>query len=393
MKTVLAIGVSALLALACGSARADEVKVGITASLTGPYSIWGEEYKRGIDLFRAKNGTTVDGHEVTILYRDVGGANAPRARQLAQELILRDGAVVLGGHELTPNVLAVTDVINEAKIPFVVFNSGTSIVTDKSPYFVRAGYTNWTHYYPLAIYAARQGMKHCVSVVADYAPGQESLGAIKKGFTDNGGTIDAEILVPLGTTDFSPFIQRIRDASPQCTFVFMPLGPMSLTFVKEYTQAGLLKQGIKLYGQSETAEFDLPTIGDAAIGIETAEVYGPTLDNPENKAFIAAYKEKYGADKVPSIIAVQAYDGMKIIYQMIHGSGGKKDGEKAMAAIKGYSWSSPRGPMTIDAQTREPTQNVYIRRVVKENGTLYNKTIYTFEAQKEPWHQFNKSAP
>jgi branched-chain amino acid transport system substrate-binding protein len=392
VKTAFAYAISCSIMVFAVPVRADEVKVGITASFTGPYGIWGKEYQEGIELFREKKGDSIDGHEVTVLYRDVGGANPSRARQLAQELAVRDHVAVMGGHELTPNVLAVTDVINQAKIPFVIFNSGTATVTDKSPYFVRTGFTNWAHYYPLALWAGRQDLKRCVSVVADYAPGHDSLDAIKKGFAETGGKIAEEILVPLNTTDFSPYIQHIRDSSPQCSFVFMPLGPMSLAFVKAYADSGLMKDGVQLLGQSETAESDLPALGDAALGVITSEVYGPTVDNPANRAFVAAYKAKYGQDKVPSLPTLLGYDGMELAYRMIQATGGKIDGEKAMAAIKGYSWQSPRGPVTIDAQTREPIQNVYIRRVVRENGVLYNKTIYTFEAQKEPYHEFNKTA-
>jgi branched-chain amino acid transport system substrate-binding protein len=376
-----------LALLAASPVVADEVKVGITASITGPYSIWGKEYREGIDLFRAQNGTSVNGHEINVLYRDVGGANPPRARQLAQELVLRDKVAVLGGHELTPNVLAVADVINQAKIPFVIFNAGTANITDKSPFFVRTGFTNWAHYYPLGLWAGEKGLKRCVAIAADYAPGHESIAAVKKGFEDKGGKVLADILVPLDATDFSPYMQRIRDQSPECTFVFMPLGPMSVAFVKAYIDRGLLKDGVKLYGQSETAEFDLPSFGDAALGIETSQVYGPNLDNAVNKAFVEAYQKAYG--KVPSVIAMLGFDGMRLIHEMVKATDGKIDGEKAMAGIKGFSWQSPRGPVTIEAKTREPIQNVYIRRVAKRDGTLYNEPIHTFEAQKEPWHQFN----
>src|SRR5262249_13918092 len=153
----------------------------------------------------------------------------------------------------------------------------------------------------------------------------ESIAAVKKGFEDKGGKITAEIVVPLEANDFSPYLQRIRDQSPECTFVFMPLGPMSVSFVKSYTDRGLLKDGIKLYGQSETAEFDLPSLGDAALGVETAQVYGPSLDNPVNKAFVESYQKKY--NKVPSVIALLGFDGMHIMYEMIKATDGKVDGE------------------------------------------------------------------
>src|SRR6202034_2939824 len=255
--------ISAALAavVACASsATSDEVKIGIIASISGPFSIWGKEYKEGIDLFMDKVGGKAGNNSMSIIYRDIGGQNPPRSRQLAQELVLREKVAVLGGHELTPNVLAVTDVINQAKIPFVILNTGTASVTDKSPFFVRPTFTNWTTFYTVARYAGMTGMKRCVTVAADYAPGQDAGITSAEGLKREGGEIIADIKVPLDATDFSSYLQRIKDAAPQCAIVFLPQGPMSVAFVKAYIDRGLLKDGIKFFGQSETDETDLPAI-------------------------------------------------------------------------------------------------------------------------------------
>jgi branched-chain amino acid transport system substrate-binding protein len=385
-------GALAAVVFACASsATADEVKIGIIASISGPFSIWGKEYKEGIDLFMDKVGGKAGNNSMSIIYRDIGGQNPPRSRQLAQELVLREKVAVLGGHELTPNVLAVTDVINQAKIPFVIFNTGTASVTDKSPFFVRPTFTNWTTFYTVARYAGMTGMKKCVAVAADYAPGQDAAIASAEGLKREGGEIIADIKVPLDATDFSSYLQRIKDAAPQCAIVFMPQGPMSVAFVKAYIDRGLLKDGIKFFGQSETDETDLPAIGDGAVGMITSMPYTPTLDNPENKAFVAAFTKKYGADHgPPTNITVAAYDAMQVIQRMAETVNGTINGQKEVDAVKGMKWLSPRGPVSIDPETRELVQNVYIREVVKENGLLYNKVIYTFEDQKEPWHETQK---
>jgi len=387
------ISAAALVAVTAltSAARAEEVKIGIIASITGPFSIWGKEYKDGIDLFMDKVGGKAGNNTMTVIYRDVGGQNPPRSRQLAQELVLRDKVAVLGGHELTPNVLAVTDVINQAKIPFVIFNTGTAIVTDKSPFFVRPTFTNWTTFYTVGRYAGMKGEKKCVAVVADYAPGQDAAVAASEGLKREGGEVVATIKVPLDATDFSSYLQRIKDASAQCAIVFMPQGPMSVAFVKAYIDRGLQKDGIEFFGQSETDETDLPAIGDGAIGMITSMPYQPSLDNPENKAFVAAFTKKYGADhSPPTNITVAAYDGMQVIEKMAETVNGPVDGAKEVDAVKGMKWLSPRGPVSIDPATREMVQNVYIREVVKENGVLYNKVIYTFADQKEPWHETQK---
>jgi branched-chain amino acid transport system substrate-binding protein len=383
----IAAAVLVAVVAATSGAAADEVKIGIIASISGPFSIWGKEYKEGIDLFMDKVGGKAGNNTMSIIYRDIGGQNPPRSRQLAQELVLREKVAVLGGHELTPNVLAVTDVINQAKIPFVIFNTGTATVTDKSPFFVRPTFTNWTTFYTVARYAGMTGTKKCVTVVADYAPGQDAAVAAAEGLKREGGEVIADIKVPLDATDFSSYLQRIKDAAPQCAIVFMPQGPMSVAFVKAYIDRGLLKDGIKFFGQSETDETDLPAIGDGAVGMITSMPYTPTLDNPENKAFLAAFSKKYGADHgPPTNITVAAYDGMQVIQKMAETVNGTIDGAKEVDAVKGMKWPSPRGPVSVDPETRELIQNVYIREVVKENGLLYNKIIYTFENQKEPWH-------
>ncbi len=391
MKSLSPIALAFALAVGslAGAARADEVGVGIAPSFSGPFSIWGKEYKEAIDLYLDQIHHQVGTHTIKMYYGDDGGMNPARAKQVIQEMIVRDGVAVVGGSELTPNTLAVADLINEAKIPFVIFNTGTGFVTDKSPYFVRVGQTNWSTYYALGVWAANEGhYKKCVGVAANYAPGVDSIDAAKRGFTSGGGQIVDTIMTPLETEDFSAYVERIRNDHPDCTFVFMPLGPQSAAFVKAYTDGGLMKAGIQFLGQSETYEPDLPALGDAALGIITSFPYGPNLDNPTNRAFVAAFKGRYGTE--PSDIGVIAYNGIGVIAKMIEATDGKRDADKAVAAVKGFAWDSPQGPVSIDPQTREITQNIYIRKVVKEDGELVNKVIYTFTAQKEPWHQFKR---
>ncbi len=332
---------SVALASLIGTAQADEVGVGIEASFSGPFSIWGREYKEAIDLYLDQIHHQVGPHTIKMYYGDDGGMNPQRAKQVVQEMIVRDGVAVLGGSELTPNTLAMADLINEAKIPFVIFNTGTGFVTDKSPYFVRVGQTNWATYYPLGVWGAKEGhYKRCVGVAANYAPGVDSINAAKRGFAEGGGQIVDTLMTPLSTEDFSSYIERIRNDHPDCTFVFMPLGPQSAAFVKGYTGAGLMRAGIQFLGQSETYEPDLPALGDAALGIITSFPYGPNLDNPTNRAFVANFQARYGTE--PSDIGVIAYNGIRVIAKMIEATGGARDADKAVAAVKGFAWESPK---------------------------------------------------
>jgi branched-chain amino acid transport system substrate-binding protein len=368
-------------------AQADEIKVGLLNQSSGAYSWWGQEYKRGVDMFLAENGSKVGPHTVQVLERDVGGNTPQRAKQLAQELVVRDQVQYLIGGTFTPEVLAVVDVANQSKTPLLIFNSGTSMVTDKSPYFVRVGFTQWAVSVPLVQWALAQGAKNAALVVADYAPGQDALDAYGSTFTAGGGKIVGEVKVPLGTTDFSSYLQRVKDLSPQYVFMFMPVGPMSAGFIKSFKERGLDKSGITLLATTETQESDLPAVGDSAIGLTTALHYSPFLDNAANQKLVKAWKAKYGPAELPSHAAIAAYDGMRVVFEMIKATDGKRDGDKAMAAIKGLKWDSPRGPVSIDGNTREIVQNVYIRRVEKIDGVLGNKPIKTYEAVKDPWHE------
>lgn len=372
------------------SAHADEIKIGLLSQYSGVYSWWGQEYQRGVDLYLEQNKGRVGTHTLKVLPRDEAGSSPQRARQLAQELTVRDKVQYLIGGVFTPTVLGASDIINQTKTPYVILNSGTSSVTEKSPMYVRVGFTQWSVSVPLVQWAVEQGAKKAVIVAADYAPGYDALESFGSTFKKLGGEVVAEIKVPMGTTDFSTYLQRVRDAGAQYVFMFMPVGPMSAGFIKSYKQRGLDKAGMTLLATNEAQEADLPAVGDDAIGLTTALHYTPYLDNPVNKEFVAAYKAKFGADALPSIASVAAYDGMALIAQMIKATDGKPAGEKAIEAARKAKWESPRGPVSIDPATREIVQNVYMRRVEKIDGKLGNKAFHTYPAVKDPWHELQR---
>ena len=386
LRKTLAIAVMAF-GTCCASAA--DIGIGLLGQFSGAYSWWGKEYQRGVDLYLESVGGKAGAHQLTVLSRDEGGTSPQRSRQLAQELVVRDKVQYLLGGTFTPTVLGVTEVATQTKTPFVVLNSGTSSVTQKSPYFLRLGFTQWTVSVPLVQYAVEQGAKNAAIVVADYAPGTDAIESYSKTFTKLGGTVAGEIKVPLGTTDFSSYLQRVRDLKSQAVFMFMPVGPMSAGFIKAFKERELDKDGVTLYATTETMESDLPAIGERALGLVTALHYSPYLDNPANKAFVAAFKAKYGKDEWPSIASVAGWDGMRVIAEMVRATNGERDGDKALAAAKGFKWDSPRGAVSIDAKTREIVNNVYIRNVEKIDGVLGNKPFKTYPAVKEPWHELN----
>jgi branched-chain amino acid transport system substrate-binding protein len=380
--SVAAIGL--MSAVTAGVARADEIRIGVIASFSGPYSNWGKRIQEATDLYVEQQNGKAGSHTIKVIYRDNGGNNPARARQLAEELVVRDKVQYLAGLEFTPTALAVADVATQAKIPTIINNAGTSGILAKSPYLLRAGYTQWMVATPLAKWVAEQGGKKVFIAAADYAPGLDAIASFKNSFAEAGGTIVGEQKIPLNTSDFSTYMQKIKEAKPEYLYMFMPVGPSSVSFIKSFVERGLDKAGIKLLATAETEESELPAYGDAAAGIVTALHYTPVSTTPANQAFVSALRKKYGADYIPNVASVSAYDSMKMIFEMIRATDGKQDGDKAMAAIKGFSWESPRGPVTVDPQTREFIQNIYMRRIEKVGGVYVNKPFKTYPAVKDP---------
>jgi branched-chain amino acid transport system substrate-binding protein len=393
MKRVLFALVAALVLTAGTASWADEpIKVGILITTTGPYAPWGKDFKQGVDLYMQQHNGKDGNPKIQVIYSgDVGGDNPPRAHQLAQELVVRDHVAVLGGLEFTTTTLAMADIINQAKIPFVIFNSATSFVTDKSPYYVRAAFTLWPSSTIAARYAIDHKKMHGTIVSADYAPGKDAIDAFTYGMKQGGGDILDVIKVPMGTTDFSSYFQRISDHKPDVLYVFMPGGPMSIGMANGYVQRGWAKEGM-IYIGGGVNERDLPAMGPSALGLLSVLDYAPFIDTPVNKAFRAAFAKKYGnklPDDLPTFATVDAYDGMDVIFHMLKATGGKGDGAAMIAAAKGYTFESPRGPVTIDPKTRESIQNFYVTKVEMEDGIMVNKPIATYQHVKDPWHELH----
>ncbi len=378
---------AALAAVALGSAAyADTIKVGVIGPFSGPFALQGKNFKAGIDAYMAVNGKKVGNDEVEVIYRDVPQADPAQSKALAQELVVKEKVQYLAGFYFTPDAMAVTPILKQANVPMVIFNAATSAIVTKSPLVVRTSFTTWQTSTPIAKVAYDAGVKKVISVVSDYGPGVDAENAFKAGFEKQGGEVVQAIRMPLSTNDFSPIMQRIKDSGAQGVFAFLPSGPTTLGFVKAYNENGLKSAGIKLFAPGDlTQESDLPALGDAALGMQTTFHYAISHDSPENKAFVAAADKTIGNPAELTFPAVGAFDGMHVIYKMIEATGGKQDAQKAVDAVKGLSWVSPRGPVTIDAESRHITQNIYLREVAKgDDGKYYNKEIQTFEKQGDP---------
>lgn len=359
------------LALASAAMADHTVKVGVIAPFSGPFAIWGKQFKNAVEVYVAQNGKKAGTHTVEFVYKDSGGPNPSGAKALAQELIIRDKVDYLGGFVFTPNALAVAPLIQKAKVPTVIFNAATSIIVKKSDYFVRTSFSLWQVTVPMAEWAWKQGIKTAVIAVSDYGPGNDAEVAFRTTFEKLGGKVLDAIRMPLSTTDFGPFMQRIKDKNPNSVFVFLPAGPPSFAFVKSYNENGLKDAGIKFLGTGEMDETTLAALGDAALGLTTAYHYSGAHDSDKNRAFLKTLEE-VSPGSASNLASVGAYDGTHVLYQMIKAVG--SDRTKAVASVRGMAWESPRGPVSLDPDTRHITQNVYIRRVAKDkNGKLINQ--------------------
>jgi branched-chain amino acid transport system substrate-binding protein len=361
---------------------AQTVKVGIIAPFSGPFAHYGTLFKAGAEAYVASEGGKLAGKTVEFIYRDTGGPNPALTKSLVQELIVKDKVDYLGGFVFTPNAMAVAPLIQQSQTPTVIFNAATSAITEKSEYFLRTSYTLWQVTVPMAQWAAQQNLKKVVTAVTDYGPGLDAENAFKSEFTKRGGTVVESIRMPISTTDFGPFVQRIKASGAQAVYTFLPGGPPNLGFVKAYNENGLAKAGIQFLGTAETDEFDLQKFGDAALGLTTAFHYSGAHDSAANRKFIAALKTR-DANAVPNYASVGAWDGMHVIHKMIEATGGQKDGLKAIAAARTLQWESPRGAVRIDPKTRHIVQNVYLRKVERAGAVLVNKEVQNFGPQPD----------
>jgi branched-chain amino acid transport system substrate-binding protein len=359
----------------------DTVKIGFSAPATGQFAQIGNHLIAGAKYYIQERGTAVAGKKIELLIRDDGG-QPDLAKRIAQDYIVNDKVAVLAGFTFTPVALAVAPLSAQARVPQIVMGAGTSIITERSPYIVRTFFTIAQAAVPLAQWAARSNIKRAATLVSDYAPGHDAEKVFGDEYRKAGGEVVANIRVPVQNPDFAPYLQRAREASPEAIFVFIP-GNQAGTFARQYVERGLATSGIKLIGTGDMTDDDLLNpMGDPAIGIITAHQYSAAHDSAVNKAFVAGFKKAMGMR--PNFVSVAAYDGMHVIYEALKKTGGETDGDKLIAAMKGMSFESPRGPISIDPETRDIVQNIYIRRVERRDGELYNVEFETFPAVKDP---------
>lgn len=374
--------------VATGAALAKEIKVGVVASYSGGAAAFGDLVTKGMELYLKKHPEAFGKNTVKLIKRDSKRPSGDIAKTAVQQLIAVDHVDMLGGFIFSPNAIASAPLATAGKVPMIVMNASTAFITKLSPYIVRVSFTAWQAAYPMGKYAIEKlSCKTAAIGYTDYAPGKDNRDAFKAGFTKAGGKIVASIPMgnPRQVPDFSPFFQRVKDLKPDCFYVFVPAGNHSAAAFKTYRDLGMAKAGIKLIGPGDIApDSRLQEFGKGAIGLIVIHGYSADLDNPQNKAFVAAWKKAYGADTVPDYMAVDGWDGMAAIAHAIKTQKGNVTTDGTIHALKGWTFDSPRGPISIDPQTRDIIQNEYIFKIVNDHGRLRHKLLDTIEHVKDP---------
>jgi branched-chain amino acid transport system substrate-binding protein len=387
---VAALAGLALALWAAGPAAAqDSVKVGVINEYSGQFADTGNMIDNGIKIYMKQKGDTVAGRKIELIRKDTGGIAPDLAKRLAQEAIVRDHADILAGFSLTPNALSVADVSAEAKKFMVVMNAATSVITTKSSYIARTSVTTPQLNYTLGKWAAKNGIKTVYTMVSDYGPGIDAETWFQNGFKEGGGQIVGSVRFPVANPDFSAFVQRAKDANPDAIYIWIPGGAQPAAVGKALAERGIDTAKTKILGQDAlTSESALKSMGDTALGIITVANYDFNHDSPMNAAYVKAFNDEFHRN--PDFFSVGGYDGTHLIYAALEKTGGKADGDSLIAAAKGMSWESPRGPILIDPETRDIVQTVYVRRVEKVGNELRNVEFDKELNVKDPEHAAKK---
>ncbi|WP_295536721.1 ABC transporter substrate-binding protein [uncultured Pseudacidovorax sp.] len=373
---------AAALASAPAWAQGAPFKIGLILPMTGQQASTGRQVEAAARLYMAQNGDTVAGRKIELIVKDDTGL-PDVSKRLAQELVVNEKVNVLAGFGLTPLALAVAPIATQSKTPQVVMAAATSSITEASPFIVRSSFTLPQVSVAMGDWAPKNGIKSVVSLVSDYGPGNDAEKYFTERFQLNGGKVIEKLRVPLRNPDFAPFLQKVRDAKPDALFVFVPSGA-GAAVMKQFLERGMDKAGIKLIATGDVTDDDqLADMGDGALGVVTSHHYSAAHPSALNKKFVEAF-EKANKGMRPNFMAVGGYDGMRVIYEALKATGGKGDGPALLDKMKGQLFESPRGQVLIDAQTRDIVQDVYLRKVEKKDGSLYNVEFDVIKAVKDP---------
>ena len=373
------------LASAASLAQAQEVRVGVNLPYTGIGAELAQQIDRGMEQYLKLN--PVKGYKVTIVKRDVKDPGGGNARNVIQELLTQDKVDVLAGWVYSPNAIAAAPVVSAGKKLAVIMNAGTAHITQMSNYYVRTSFSMWHAGYAMGETAAKN-LKAKTAVVGftDFPPGKDMLASFRRAFEASGGKVIDEI--PMGGAGRGAGLHAVLPARQgQEAGRVLRLRSGRRPFVGGGAH---LRRARHAPGRHQADRPRRHHPGQQAAGD------GPGRGRPhhhaslsrrpantENQRFVASWKKDYGADSTPDFMAVGGYDGMAAIAHAIQATKGKMDAEESLAALRGWKFASPRGPILIDPDTRDIVMNEYLSEVIMKNGRLYQNTIATVENVKD----------
>jgi len=370
------------------NARAEELRIGFIAPMTGIFAQVGKDMVNGFQMYLDEHGGKLGGMDVKFIVED-DQAKPDLGVTKAKKLVLQDKVHMFIGGVLASTGYALAPVSSELKTIYIASIPAADDLTQrqasKYPLFFRTGWSSSQPNHPYGQWACDQGYKKIVAVAADYAFGYEQVGGFQKTFEDCGGKIIQKIWPPLGTKDFGPYIPTIK-ADADAVFSMM-VGPMSLQFPKQLRAAGFKKP--ILGGGTSYDEFALPFMGDEVVGDVSALQYSAALETPKNEAFVKAYRSKYS--KVPSYFSEADYSTAQLIDVVMKEANGKWPGSEAFIKMaSAVKLDTPRGPVSFD-EMRNPVQNIYIKKVEKkkmfgyDKAELWNTVIKTYPNVSQFW--------
>jgi len=363
------IAVAAVLSAAGASVALAETTVGLLLPKSGVFAALGAEIDDGF-MFALEEAGRVD--EFTIVREDTE-VKPPVGLAKARKLVLQDKVDTIVGVVSSGVLGAMRDFVHQAEVPLIVANAGNDHATGKScsPYIVRVSFSNSQINRPMGQWMYDQGVRKIYTLAPDYAAGHQMIEAFTGSFTAAGGEIVGGEFTPFGqTNDFGPYLTSARATNPDGIFVFYA-GGEAIRFVKQYGSFDI-KADVPLYGSGFlTSPLYVGAEGDAAVGVKASLHYVPTLDTPENNAFVAAFKARF--DRMPSEYAVQGYDSARLLLGAI--DAGATDRASIAAALPKVAYTGPRGPLEIDPATNNVVQNIYIYDTVKDGDALTQKVV------------------
>lgn len=386
MRNLFGIIFAAALCTLAGMAQADEpaFKIGVVMSYSGPFATYGHQVDIGIATWLKAHGDRIAGRKIEFIRKDDTGLAPDVAKRAAQELAVRDKVDVIFGGCFSPNALASAPVVTAAKIPFFVIVAASDGIPAKSPFMARIGMPISVPVYSMGKWAAEtQGWKTGYSAVPDYVLGTAGAVAFRAGFEAGGGKVIGTVRIPVNNLDFSPYVQRIKEAHPQVVQLFLGAGAPAEGFAKAYHDIGLAKEGIRLVSGALSETQPTNTLGDYVEGIYIGTNWIDDNDSAENQAFLKALHDTQGPAATPGFVAMDIWDALNVTKQTVEAQKGKFDATKMMSLIRGHRFVSPRGPIAFD-QNGEVVQNIYLQQVVRVDGKLTMKLVQTLPMVKPP---------